>query len=61
MSITKIFKNCASFTACTSTINNTNVHDTHDIALVMFMYSLIEYSDIYSETSEVYGKVMNQL
>ena len=46
-----IFKNCVPFNNCISEINNTQVHDAHDIDGVMPMYSLIEYSDIYSKTS----------
>ena len=46
-----IFKNCAPPTKCISEINNTQVDDVHDIDLVIPMYNLIEYSDIYSKTS----------
>ena len=34
-----------------SEISNTQVDGTQDIAIVMPMYNLIEYSNIYSETS----------
>ena len=46
-----IFKNCAPFAKCISEINYTQVHDAHDIHVVMSMYKFIEYSDIYSKTS----------
>ena len=48
-----IFKNCASFTNCISRINNLQVDDAHDIAVVMRMYQSIEYSDSYSKTSAI--------
>ena len=48
-----IFKNCAPFTNCISTINNTQGDDAHDIDVVIQMYSLIGYSDNYSKTSEI--------
>ena len=46
------FKNCAPFTNCISKINNTQVDNAKDIDTVMPVYSLIEYSDNYSKTSE---------
>ena len=46
-----IFKNCAPFTNFVSEINNTQVDDARDIDIVIPMYSLIEYSDIYSKKS----------
>ena len=46
------FKNCAPFTKCISRINNTDIDNAHDIDIIMPMYSLIEYSDNYSKTSE---------
>ena len=45
------FKNCTPFTKCISRINNTDIDNAHDIDIVMPMYNLIEYSDIYSKTS----------
>ena len=45
------FKNCAPFTNCISEINNTQIDNAKHIDLVMPMYNLIEYSDIYSKTS----------
>ena len=48
-----MFKNCASFTKCTSRINNTDIDNAQDIDIVMPMYNLIEHSDNYSKTSIV--------
>ena len=45
------FKNCAPFTKCISSINNTDIDTAQDIDIVMLMYNLIEYSDNYSKTS----------
>ena len=36
---------------CISQSNNTQVDDAHDIDVVMPMYNLLEYSDIYSKIS----------
>ena len=46
-----IFKNCAIFTKCISSINNTQVRDASYIDVVMSMYSLIEYTNNYLKTS----------
>ena len=46
-----IFKNCAMFINCISEINNTQVHNTKDIDIVMPTYNLIGYSDNYSKIS----------
>ena len=46
-----IIKNCAPFTNCISEINNTQIDHAKDIDIVMPMYNLKEYSDIYSKTS----------
>ena len=54
--VKKMFKNCAPFTNCISRINNTQVDHAHDIAVVMQMYNLIEYSDNYSKTSGILWK-----
>ena len=48
-----IFKNYTPFTNCISRINNTHIDGAHDIDVVMLMYDLIEYSDIYSKTSGI--------
>ena len=45
-----IFINCASFTKCTSKINNTQVYNDEGIDVVMPMNNLIEYNDIYYKT-----------
>ena len=46
-----IFKDFAPITNWISEINNTQVDDAHDIDVVMSMYNLIEYTDIYLKTS----------
>ena len=46
-----LFQNCAPFTNCIRKINNTQIDNAQYIDIVMSMYSLIEYSDIYSKTS----------
>ena len=46
-----VFKNCAPFTDCISEINNTQVDNAEYIDVVMPMYNLIEYSNIYSKKS----------
>ena len=45
------FKNCAPFTNCVSEINNTQVDNAKDIAIVMPMYNLVEYSNNYAKAS----------
>ena len=47
-----MFKNCAPFTKCISKINNTQIEDANDVDVVMSMYNLIKYSNIYSKTSQ---------
>ena len=47
-----IFKNCAPFKDCRTEINDTFVDYADFINITMPMYSLIEYSDNYSDTSE---------
>ena len=39
------------FTKCISKINDTELDNAQDIDIVMSMYNLIEYSDIYSKKS----------
>ena len=46
-----IMKNRAPFTNCISEINNTQIHNSKHIDIVMPMYNLIEYSHSYSKTS----------
>ena len=55
-----IFKNCAPFTNCISKINNTDIDNAKYIDIVMPMCNLIEYSDNYSKTSEVYGNIVKK-
>ena len=44
------FKNCAPFRKCRTEINETFVDDAQHINIAMPKYSLIEYSDNYSDT-----------
>ena len=46
-----MFRNCAPFTKCISEINNTQVHNTKDLYVVIPMYNLIEYPNNCSKTS----------
>ena len=46
------FRNCVPFTNCISEIKNSQIDNAKDIAIVVPMYNLIEYSDNYSKTSE---------
>ena len=45
------FKNCAPFTKCITHINDEHVDGAENLDIIMPMYSLIEYSDNYSDTS----------
>ena len=45
-----IFKNFAPFTDCINEANNTQVYNAKDFDVIMSMYSLIEYCDIYLKT-----------
>ena len=45
------FKNCAPFSTCKTKINDVFVDEANRIYIAMTMYSLIEYSDNYSDTS----------
>ena len=55
-----IFQNCLLFTNSISRINNMQVHDAHDIDVVVPMYSLIEYSDNYSKTYQIYSNFVER-
>ena len=44
-------KHCASFTKCVTDTNNEHVDNADNLAIVMPMYNLIEYSNNYSDTS----------
>ena len=46
-----IFKSCAPFTGCINKINNRKVNNAKDIDVILPMYNLLEYSDIYLKTS----------
>ena len=46
------------FADCTSNMNNSQIDIAKEIDVVMPMYHLIEYSDNYSETQEVYGNII---
>ena len=45
------FKNCASFSTCTTKFNDIFVYQANHIYIAMPTYNLIEYSDNYSDTS----------
>ena len=46
-----ILQNCALFTDCISKINKTQLDNAKDLDVAKLIYNLIEYSDIYSNTS----------
>ena len=45
------FKNCAPFTRCVAHINDKHVKTAENLDIIMPMYSLIEYSDNYADSS----------
>ena len=45
------FENCVPFINCINQISNTNVGGAKDIDVLILMYSLIEYSDLYAKAS----------
>ena len=47
-----ILKKCAPFKSWITETNNIQVHNSQDVDVVMPMYSLLEYSGNYSDTSE---------
>ena len=55
------FKNCAPFTKCISSINNTDRDNARDVDIAMPMYNLIEYSDNIRKHLEVYGNTMKMI
>ena len=55
-----IFKNCAPFTSCISTINNTQINNAEYIDIVMPMYSLIQYSGNFQKHLEVCGNIVKK-
>ena len=46
-----VFKNCASFINCITKTHGTTIDDPEDLELVIPMYSLMEYSSDYPETT----------
>ena len=50
----EIFKNCASFTSCKTKMINTEIDDAEYTDIVMPMYNLIEYSNLFKNI----GKLM---
>ena len=51
------FKNCASFSTCTTKINDVFVDEATHIYIAMPMSNLIDYSNNYSDTSGIYGSL----
>ena len=49
-----IFKNCARFTSCIATINNTYIDDAHYIDVVMPMYNLKKQLEFHGNFIEMY-------
>ena len=47
----KTCKNCAPFTNCLTEIKKTQVENTEYIVMVMSMYNLMEYGDVYLKIS----------
>ena len=45
------FKNCAHFKRCVTHINDEHVETAENLGIVMTMYSLVEYSDNYADSS----------
>ena len=52
-----IFKSCAPVTDCISEINNTQIDSAKNNDVVMPMHNLIEYSNNYQKTSEIYDNI----
>ena len=52
-----IFKSCAPITDCISEINNTQIDSAKNNDVVMPMHNLIEYSNNYQKTSEIYDNI----
>ena len=51
------FKNCAPFTRCLIHVNDEHIDTSENLHFIMPMYNLMEYSDIYSDTSGTLRKV----
>ena len=45
------FKNCAPFTRCVTHINDEHVETAENLDIIMPMYTLIEYSERYADSS----------
>ena len=45
-----VFKNCALFTNYTSKINNNQIDNAEDLDIMIPMYNLLGYSNIYGKT-----------
>ena len=45
-----VFKNCAPFIDWISEINNTQIDNAKYIVVIMLIYDIMEYSNIYSKT-----------
>ena len=53
-----IFKDCGEITDCISEINNSEIDNLKYIDVVMAMYNLIEYSNIYSKNIIEMNKII---
>ena len=53
-----MIESCAPFTNCISEIKYTQIDDAHHIDVIIPRYNIIESSDIYLKTLEVYGNTM---
>ena len=49
-----ILKNCAPFTNCISSINNSQIDNAEYVDVVMPVQNLTEYSDNYSKTGSLW-------
>ena len=47
------FKNCAPFIRCVTHINEEHVETAENLDIIMPMYNLIEYSEVYISLKEV--------
>ena len=48
------FENCGPFTRCVTHINDEHVETAENLDIIIPMYNLIEYSDNYADSFEVY-------
>ena len=56
-----IFKNCAPFTKCISSVNNIQIDNAEYIDVVMPMYNLIDYIIIIRKHQEVCGNITDMI